>query len=308
MYLRTTTLGTTNSILDSIFSAQEKYLNLSEQASSGLKVAKPSDNPVSAKSILDVNSQLSQLNKYLDNMSITQTELDTQDSTLGSVIDLIQQAKDLATQAASETYSTVELNGMQSQVDSILDSVLNLANTQYNGNYIFSGTNIATQTYTTDAAGNITYNGTPSTDVYERYVQISDGVSLAINQPGDQIFGSYDATTSTGTGVIGTLKALSNALGSGDYSGVNVTLSDFTNDLDTISLARAKTAAVINKFSITSDSINATVLNLTSYKSDLEDIDLSEVLAKLAASQAALQVTMSTASQILQGSNLLDYL
>lgn len=309
MYIRSTTLGTTNSIINSILTSQTKYDNLSAQASSGLKVSKPSDDPTATKSILNINAKLSQLNSYLTNMSTTQTELDTQDSTLSSLNDLIQNASDLATQAANGTYSQTELNAMKTQVDSILNSVLDLGNTQFNGKYIFSGTNTSTPTYKVETNGSITYQGTPSSGDYQRYVQVSDGVSVPINSTGEQIFGgSYNATTNTGTGLIGTLKTLSNALGSGNSTAITSSLDSLTTSLDAASLARTKTAAVTSQFKITQNSINTTITNLTGYKSDLEDIDLSTVLAKLASAQVAMQATMSTSAKTLSSLNLLNYL
>ncbi|MEI8128443.1 MAG: flagellar hook-associated protein FlgL [bacterium] len=308
MYIRPTTLGTTNLALNDILSSQAKYNTLSEQSSSGLKVSKPSDDPTAAKSILDVNASISQLNGYLDNINVTQTELDTQESTLSSLSSLIEKASGLATQAANQTYSQTELTAMKSQVDLVLNSVLDLANTKYNGNYIFSGTNTSTPAYTVDVAGNITYKGTASTDSYQRYVQISDGVFVPINAPGDQVFGSYDAATNTGTGLIGTLKALSNAMGAGNNAGISGSLDNLSNDLNTALLVRTKTAAISSKFELTTSSINTAVTNLTSYKSNLEDIDLSAVLAKLASAQVAMQATMSTASKTLSGLSLLNYL
>lgn len=308
MYIRTTTLGTTTTILNDILSSQAKYNELSQQSSSGLKVAKPSDDPSSAKSILDMNAKLVQLKGYLTNMSTTQTELDTQDGVLASLTNLIQEASDLATQAANGTYSQTDLNMMKTQVDYVLDSVLDLANTQYNGNYIFSGANTSTQTYTVDAAGSINYNGTLSTDNYQRYVQIADGVSVAINATGDQVFGSYDATTDTGTGIIGTLKALSNAMGAGDTAGISGSLTPLLSDLDTASLVRTKTVAIGSKFEITENAINTAITNLTSYKSELEDIDLSEVLTKLASAKVAMEATMSVSAQTMSKLSLLSYL
>ena len=308
MYIRTTTLGTTDTVLNNILSSQAKYNALTDQSSSGLKVAKPSDDPSSTKSILDVSAKLTQLNGYLTTISTTQTELDTQDSALSSLTNLIQKASDLATQGANGTYSQTELNGMKTEIDSILTSVLDLANTQYNGKYIFAGANTSTPTYTVDVAGSVNYNGTLSTDNYQRYVQIADGVSIAINTTGDQVFGSYDAATSTGTGIIGTLKALSNALGTGNTAAISGSLNSLSNNLDTASFEQTKTATISSKFGITETNMNTAVTNLTSYKSDLADIDLSTVLTKLASAKTAMEATMSVSAQTLSKLSLLNYL
>lgn len=358
MEIRTTTLGTTETMLGYITSAQSKYYELMEQASSGKKISEPSDDPAAAKAILNTNTKLSQLNQYLDNMAVAQTELDTLDSNLSSLTDLVEQANDIATQSSNGTYSATDLANNKTQVDGILDSVLDIANTQFNGKYIFSGTATGTPTYFEDASGNIAYQGTNTgSDAYKRYVTIADGVNMAINAPGDKVFGSYttvsssmtaadaasagitegtttstttdadgnkittvvtntlssDGTTmntetETASGLIGTLKLLSNALENGDRTAVNSTIDGFGDSLDTVLATQTKFASVSSRFAMTESSIDTTVTNLTSYKSELEDVDLAEVATKLAAQETVLQATYQITTSMLSGQSLLDYM
>ena len=354
MNIRSTTLGTNNTMLNYLSNTETKYYDLLEQSASGLKVAKPSDNPTSTRSILNINTKLTQLDSYKENMSTTQTELDTLDSSLSSVTGLIQDSSDLVTQAANGTYNQNDLNNIKTQIDSILASVKDLANTQYNGQYIFSGTATSTPAYATDASGNISYQGADTSgNDYKRYVTISDGVSVAINAPGDKVFGSYSTTTAaptptvpgdvagtttttatdangietttsvtvvlnsngtttrttnTGTGIIGTLQLLSNALGSGNKADIKGSLDKLDSCLDTTSATRTKFASVSNRFEMTQNSIDTTTTNLKSQKSSLEDIDLTQVLTDLAAQKSALQATMSVTSNLLSGKSLLDYM
>lgn len=308
MEIRTTNLGTVTSMLGYITGTESKYYDLSQQVSSGKKFMYPSDDPTATRNVLNINNRLDQLSTYKTNMSYAQNELDVLDSTLSSATSVIQKATDLATQAANGTYSQKDLDGIKVQIDQILGGVIDLANTQYNGNYIFSGTATSTQTYTTDAFGSITYNGTPSTDPYQRYVQISDGVSVAINTTGDQVFGSWDGPTSTGTGLIGTLKTLSNALAVGNRTAITNTIDQFGNALDDVSVARTNFAAVSNRFAMTGNSIDTAKTQLKASKSDLEDVDLAAVMTDLATQKLALQSTMSVTSDMLAGKTLLDYL
>jgi len=323
MDIRTTTLNTAQSMTNYISKGESRYYELAQQASSGIKIAKPSDDPSASKQILDINSTLSGLNSYLDNMKTAQTELNTLDDTLSSVTDLIQKASDLATQAANGTYSQDDLDNIKTQIDEILNSVIDLSNTDYNGKYIFSGTATSTLTYTTDVDGNIVYNGTDtSTNAYKRYVTISDGVSVAINAKGDNIFGSYteaipddpgtvgidETAPATGTGIIGTLKLLSNALAAGDIDEISASLNSLDNSLNTVSATRTTFASVSNKFELTESTIDAAITNLKSRKSDLQDADLTEVLTDLSTQKLALEASYSVTSQMLSKVSLLDYL
>lgn len=318
MDMRTTTLGSTTSMLNYITSGESRYYKLAEMASSGLKLTTPSENPNGARTVLNINSKLSQLDSYKNNMELAQNELDVSDNTFSSLTDAIQAASDLATQAANGTYSSQDLANFKTQIDQIMANVTDLANTQYNGNYIFSGTSTGTPAYNivTDASGTITsatYQGTPSTGDYERSVQVADGVSLSINTTGDQLLGSYTAgSPATGSGLLYTLGTLSAALGSGNIHtsepSVSSSIDSLTNDLDTVLAQQTKFASVSQRFVMTQSSNDTMTTQLKSSRSDLQDADLSQVLTDLTAQKTALQATMSVTSQLLSGVSLLDYI
>lgn len=194
--MRITTLGTSTTMLNYILGAESKYYDLSQEAASGLKVSKPSDDPSAAKSLINIKGQLSQLNGYLENMSTTQNELNVLDDSMDSLTGLVNNATSLATEASSGTYSAKNMDNIKVQVDQIIQSVVDTANTQYNGTYIFAGAAVGTKPYTvtTNASGEITavtYNGTTAAGNYQRYTTISNGVNVPINTTGDQAFGSY---------------------------------------------------------------------------------------------------------------------
>lgn len=308
---RITTLGTANTMLNHILNAESRYYDLSQQAASGLKVSKPSDDPSAAKSLINIKTQLNQLDGYLSNMSVSQNELNVLDDTMGNLTDLIDKATSLSTEAANGTYSEKNMDNIKVQIDQIIESVVDLANTQYNGTYIFAGTRTDTKPYsvTKDVSGNITaitYNGTPSTGDYKRYTSVSNGVNVAINTTGDQVFGSYSVASPTG--IFGTLVNLSHDLGTYNQTNISSRLDELNNSLDTTALTRTKFASVSNKFELTQNTINTTITQLTSYKSDLEDADLAQILSDLTAQQTALNATYSVTSQLLGGTSLLNYM
>lgn len=312
--MRITTLGTANTMLNYISNTESRYYDLSEEAASGLKVEKPSDDSSATKSLINIKTQLSQLNGYLSNMSKAQNELNVVDDGISSLTDLIDKTTSLATQASNGTYSDENMDNIRVQVEQIIQSTVELANTQYNGKYIFSGTATSTQPYTmttnpaTGAITAITYNGTPSTGDYQRSVNISNGVNATINTTGDQVFGSYSTAPPSSQGFFGTLVELDNALRSYDRTAVSGCLNGLNTELNNASVERTTLAAVSNKFELTKNTINTTITQLTAYKSDLQDADLSQVLADLTAQKTALNATYSVTSELLGGRSLLDYM
>jgi len=350
-------MGASNVLTEYLLNSASKYNKLSVEAASGKKVSKPSDDPTATVNILKTNSSLSKLSAYSDNIKSAKNELDVLDSTLSSLNDSIQNATDLATQAANGTYSQSDLDNMKTQVDSILQSVVSLSNTQYNDKYIFSGTATDTTSYgvTYDTQGNISnigYWGTLTNDAgYQRDATISDGVTVPVNAAGDKLYGSYfsmttttpttttdvtttttttttsgtgqtkttitsitvndDGTTTTATevgeGLMGTLVMLSQSLAKGDTGGISASLDGLSNSLDTVSATRAQFASISNRLDLTQSSIDNATTQLTSYKSNLQDADLSQVLTELASAKLALEATYQVTSSTL-GLSLLKYM
>lgn len=345
--MRITTLQTSNTMLDYMTSAESRYYDLAEESSSGYKVNKPSDDAVATKSLLKIKEQLSELNNYSSNMKTSQSELATVSSTLDSVTTMISKVSDYATQAANGTYNNGDISDIKSQIDSITSSLVDLSNTQFNGTYVFSGTATSSPTYSVAANGDITYGGTITSE-YQRYVTISDGVSVPINAKGSDVFGSYTTaapvvtptgggdvagttiafnadgtttvvnttisggnttrTTSTGTGLFGTMKTLSSALSTNNTTAINSSITRLSTDLNTVTSTATSLAGVDNRMDMTQNSIDNTVTNLKSYRSDLRDADVTEVMTALSQAQYALQATYSVTTKMLSSTSLLDYI
>lgn len=309
MYIgRIATSSTNTTMSNYVQSSTSRYYQLAEEISSGKK---SNVDAVSTVNILNTSKHLNQLKGYNENMSVAQHELEVLDSSLSSVTNALEKANELAMQAANGTGDQEELNNIKIQVDQLLKNVIDLSNTNYNGNYIYSGANVLKQAYSTDTNGNIVYAGTPSGGQWQRYVQIADGVEEPINMTGDSIFGSYTAAVGTvppsGTGIIGTLKLLSNALGKGDTASIASSLNSISTSLNDVSEKRTTFASISNRFDLTINMNTNMIDTLTDYKSSLEDVDMTSALTEMASQQLAMQASLSTSAKILSTS-LLDFM
>ncbi len=66
--------------------------------------------------------------------------LSTTDSTLSSLTSMLQSARNLAIEGASDTITGTQRQSIGQQVNQLLQEAIGLANTQYDGKFIFSGT------------------------------------------------------------------------------------------------------------------------------------------------------------------------
>ena len=301
------------------------YANIMAQIASNSKLTSIADDPVATVNVLKTQKGLENVDVYLENIAIAQdeiTELDDLLDTLNS--NIVSSYKPLAVQAANGTYDKDALQAMLSELEGGLETIVQLGNTKFNGDYVFAGTNVKTQPFTInkDAAGNITsvtYSGTPSDGEYQRYVQTADGTYEVINAAGDSVFGYYDEATGESEGIIGTMVETINALktlveqpSEAEVTAANDALyaliDRFDENMSEITTVQTKYAAAYNNMDMSKTSLDSTKVNLTSYLSNLKDIDITEAATEMYNAMYAYQASMSLLSQVYQTGTLLNYI
>ena len=345
---------------------QLNFNKLTAQLSSGKNIISLSDDPIASVNILNTTKQLGQIETFEQNVGMASAELSALDDLLDLANGYLSTAWDKAIQANNQTYGTDSLKALKVEIDEITKTMVDLANSQYNDNYIFSGANTKTVTYTINEKGEIIYNGTPQDNPdYVRKTEIADGVFETINTTGDKVFGWYkdgqaqtengenifldadgrevietinpddgtktyaykDGTALTDTavidalepkddysGVLGALKCLSNSIQKvldGDveegYKDMNATLDMFADSLNTITTEQTKFGGVANRLDMTTSTLETNNQNLTSYLSQVQDVDYATAITQWMNAQYAYQASMQIASASMNMS-LLNYM
>src|SRR6185437_2425401 len=172
---------------------------LQQQASTGNRILQPSDDPLGTLQVLSDQAQNDRLDIYHQNIADAQAKLNSSVSSLTQVGQLLAQAKQLALQGSSTNNTPGSLQAMGDQVDSILNGVVGLANTQQNGVYLYGGTASQTAPFTVNAQGQVTYNG--STQAVNE--PISQGQQVQTLYTGSQVFQTLQRGAPVITGTTG---------------------------------------------------------------------------------------------------------
>lgn len=146
-----------------------KLYESSLQSSSGLKINKPSDDPLGAGRVLQSRTSLSKLALYQDNISTATGWLSSCDSILsseGSVMTLLTKAKELAEQGASGQYSAANREQISYELRQIYEQLITVANSTYSGSYLFSGQKTDTQAFATALGVSVKDTGTGLDGMY----------------------------------------------------------------------------------------------------------------------------------------------
>ena len=172
---------------------------LENEASSGSSILQPSDNPLGEVNVLQYQAQNSGLTADLTNISTAQSTLNTSVSTLQSANNLITQASQLAIEATNSGNDSTDLQAYATQVNSLYNQMITLANTQNTGQYLFSGTKDQTQPFVVNANGTVTYQGGTQTAT----MPVSGTQTVDTLYAGSQVFQSQQRGTSVYTGSTG---------------------------------------------------------------------------------------------------------
>jgi flagellar hook-associated protein 3 FlgL len=123
--------------IDNLAAQEAIYGN---QLSTGKSLNVPGDDPTQIAQDLSVRSDIGVQTQVGNNLSNVSSELTTVDGTLSSLTSVLQSARSLAIQGASDTNTASQLQEMAIQVGQLLQQSIGFANTQYAGTYVFAGT------------------------------------------------------------------------------------------------------------------------------------------------------------------------
>jgi flagellar hook-associated protein 3 FlgL len=168
--------------LTAMLAQQTELGNTQLQISTGKKVLNPSDDPVAAIEILNLQREFNLSEQYLTNADKSENKLSIEEGVLSSSTDILQRIHELAVQGLNDSNNKTERRAISSEITQLNKQLLSLANTrESNGDYLFSGFKSDTQPYTSIGAS---YAG----DSGQRNLQVGAGVLIETNDPGNQIF------------------------------------------------------------------------------------------------------------------------
>lgn len=297
-------------LFDSIMNQQNKLYESFFKINNNQKYLNISENPYDASQIVKLNQELSQIGTYSKNIEEASTQIKMQDEVFSSIVDKMQRIYELTTMAANGASGEDGLTAAKNEIQQLKENIVDLANTKYNGKYIFAGTNVTTQPFELAEDGSITYHGTASgsTEGAERYFEISEGVKVSVNTAGDEIFGTYDPNDpANSSGLFGVLGDLTQALESGDTEQIRNQLDNIENATKHISEIQSIHSTTMTKLTMTKSLLDDTELSLTSQKSEISDIELTSAISELMKQNTALQASMQSYS-LISGTSLLDYI
>ena len=274
-------------IKSNLFKQADQMFRIQERIVTGKRINRASDDPIGIGEVLNYRKTIASLDQYEDNISKAKMHIDTTEQILDTVTQLLTEAKDIASDPNVEMRDT-----FAEQVDTIRNQVLQMANSQINGNYMFAGNQTDTQPF--DSAG--TYSG----DTGDKSFLIGDGIEIGLEADGSRVFqGATDIFT--------VLDDLETALTAGNAANINAQLTPIADAIDEINTVRVENAGRYKRLEATDTHYQYFKTNVEDLLSRTEDADMAESIIDLQAQQTAYEATMATSAKMITPS-LIDFL
>jgi flagellar hook-associated protein 3 FlgL len=303
MTIRITPAIVTSTTLNDLNSSLSALQQTTDELSSGKRILEPSDNPYGASQVIDLQSQLEGLSTYESNAQEGTSWENTAASAMTNIGQVTQRVRELLVQGANGTYNQNDLNTMALQVEQLAESVKQDADTQYAGEYIFSGTATTTPPY--EQGANDEYKGNEET--VSRAV--GPGASVTITTNLSTLLGNGEAS---GDGkLLDTLRTIAKNMRGGtaeDREALGSTdLQKLDGNIETLTQLQATAGSAIDQLqtALTRNEDLQTSINGALSNTDSTNIATASIM--YANEQAAYSAALHAGATIVQES-LLNFL
>ncbi|KRP86477.1 flagellar hook-associated protein 3 FlgL [Bradyrhizobium sp. USDA 4503] len=301
MMMRVATFAQSDQMISNALRVQAVMANEQVQESSGLQSEDFGGYGSGAGRVINLQVSVTRAQSYIDASQLADNKVQVMYSAVGSMTDIITQ---LRTQlSAATTGSSTATASVINYAQQAMAQMQELLNTQYDGEYVFSGTRTNTAPADLSSYGTGTGSLTTSDTSYYK----GDGEIASVRVSDSQSI-SYGVTADN--------PAFEQVMRLLKYVGNSTTLSssDITQALDLASNALDATSTVQAKLSAAASQIETASTNQSDYQNfaktlstDLTSVDVAAVTAQLSTYQAQLTASYSAISKI-QSMNLASYL
>jgi len=272
------------------------------QATTGKRMQVASDDPTAATQIMTSQSSLAALDQYRTNVQRASSRIGLEDGVLQQMGDLLTRAKELGISQATATATDQTRAVANAEVQQLFKEIASLGNTKFGNEFLFGGEQSQTAPFAVTGAG-ATLDYTATSSQGSRSVAIGDGQTVSIAHDGKQLL--------LDSGVLDAVKQLSRALDTASptygQAGVGAAVDKIDSAFNAVQSLVGDVGAKGKQLDNAQANLDAYKTNLTTFSSNLSDIDVEQAVTELTNRQVAYQAAMLATNKVM-GLNLTDYL
>jgi flagellar hook-associated protein 3 FlgL len=307
---RVTQNMTTSALLSNLNDLTGRMGRTQTSISSGKQITKPSDDPLGTQRDLGLRGALQGAQQQQRNVDQANGWLQSTDSALADIGDVINRVRELTVQGASDSLGDQQRSAIALEIDQLIDSVKDSANATFQGTFVFGGTKTTTSPYS-----NIPLSPGPPPVPNDAYQGDAGTIARSIG-PGISVQVNTDISALLGSGggdgkLIDTMRQIATDLRSGSSTGFNALrngdLKALTDNQDSLNQSRATVGATMSRLDSAKSRLQDIETTTTKLLSETEDTDLAKAILELTNQQNVYQAALRSGASIIQPS-LLDFL
>ncbi|WP_151733758.1 flagellar hook-associated protein FlgL [Paenibacillus tengchongensis] len=276
------------------------------QLSTGRKINKPSDDPVGITYSLRYRADLSANEQYQENVDSATSWLDYNDTVMTQAGEVVQRLRELTVNGANGTNPQTALDSINEEVAQLKEQLVDIANSQFNGKYIFNGQqyNVKPYDFPTGVDGALDTSGAAQVITDDGLINytVGDSVQLPINNTGNEVFGGTENDN-----IFKIIDRISSALSDGNTAAVSGELANLESRNDKMLAVQANIGARTNRIELMQNRLSNLEVNLTDLQSKTEDADYAEVVMNSKIQENIYNASLSVGAKIIQTS-LVDFI
>jgi flagellar hook-associated protein 3 FlgL len=209
----------------------------------------------------------------------------------------LQQAISLGIEGANGTESAADQAAIVVQLQGIQSQLISLANTTYQGNYLFSGTATGTAPYAANAGdpSGVTYSGNSDTN----QIAVGNGYQVTVNVPGSQLF------SASGNSVFLAVNSLIIALQTN--TGIPTAVNALNSASSYLSAQRVLYGNAMSETTSETTYLSTAKLQISQQQNTLGGADMAAAATNLSQSETDTQAALAAMGKMSQD-NLFNYL
>lgn len=287
-----------DSALQNLQMQMERLSQVNAQIASGKRLSRPGEDPLTSGEILNLRSNLNELEAYSRTLDVSRSWVAISDSALRELSDLVVRARTIAQRGSSASETAVRFPELADEVEGILQHAVTVANSRHGDDYIFAGFQTNTAPFALEDT-TVTYRGATDPDVdlneaIER--EVEPGHRLQINVRGGALLPALTE-----------LADLAASLRAGDGDAIAQHLESLDEVLGQVSSQIAIMGTTANRLETVQARLGNVQLEMQGTLSQLESTDMAEAAVELNSREKAYQATLAAVARGTRPS-LMDFL
>lgn len=271
---------------------QQNLLKLQNQNATGKQFQKLSEAPIQGNQSLIIKNSLNQVDQYVKNVKDANTFLTSVESNLGTVVNVLQQARENGLLASNATASATDKATYAQSINQNIEQIVTIANTKFLGKQMFAGEQTQTKPFTFDGT-TVTYHG----DMNVPSISVSPNASVVVSENGETTFRE----------VFDSLISLRDEILAGNTANVEASIGALDVALNNTVDLRSEIGVRMESMAMYKANYEAEKVTLQMKQGDVEGVDMTETIMEYVNAQMVQQGIIAVTNKMFSVS-LLNYI